>query len=129
MGQVYVISDIHPEENVYTGMLTNIEHIKIGYTANDVDQRIAQLQTGNPRELQIVYEYFFDTPEMAKQAERMCHVKLREHKISGEWFRYNEDVFNTLKALEHLSEFLSHTCPDDESIREWEKEEFKKVIK
>jgi hypothetical protein len=113
MSFVYVITDVSPEEGPGQ-KLTNVSVVKIGFTSNDIDNRIAQLQTGNPRKLHLVYLYEFASIEMAKQAERMCHWKLKKHQSTGEWFHYSDEVFSTLKALENLSLFESYTCPDEE---------------
>lgn len=116
MGYVYVVTDGDILENEQ-GLLTKTETVKIGYTANDVYNRISQLQVGNPRKISLVYLYRFETPEMAKQAEKMCHRSLSGSEASGEWFYYGETVAAVLKALETFAVFESSTAPDEESYK------------
>jgi hypothetical protein len=117
MGFVYVITDCIPEEDYYE-RLSNVDYVKIGFTSNDVSSRIAQLQTGNPREINLVYLFEFENTEMAKQVERIIHWKLRGLEKLGEWFHYSEVVYTVLKAVEKISIFSSHTCPSDEAIKQ-----------
>lgn len=117
MSYVYVITDEGIDESP-NGYLTKTNFVKIGFTGNDVDQRIAQLQTGNPRELHLLYVYEFENSEMAKIVERLMHWNLKPHRVSGEWFEYNREVYAKLKTLQELSNFESHTCPDEEFLEE-----------
>jgi len=116
MGYVYVITDIAPEEGP-NELLTNVSVVKIGFTSNDVDYRIAQLQTGNAKKLHLVYLYEFETQEMAKQAEKMCHSRLSGLEAIGEWFYYSARVDSVLKSLKGLcNQFESCVCPDEEAF-------------
>jgi hypothetical protein len=109
---VYVITDSDPLEGP-DGLLSGVDYVKIGFTSNDVKNRIGQLQVGNPRTIHLVYLYEFENPEMARQIERLCHWKLKGLEISGEWFHYSETVASVLRQLEFLSIFQSYTCPDE----------------
>lgn len=62
------------------------EYAKVGI-ARDTLERVAQLQTGNPRDLEVAYTINVDT-EYAGWIEREAHARLRrkhEH-VRGEWF-------------------------------------------
>jgi hypothetical protein len=113
---VYVITDEERLEENEAGYLTHVSVVKIGFTGGDVFQRISQLQTGNPRPLQLIYLFKFVSVDMAKQAEKMCHSKLRAHGLTGEWFHYCRPVFKVLNALAELSELEAYTYPSDEAI-------------
>jgi len=57
---------------------------KVGI-AYDPARRLRILQTGNSRELRLLFEQ--DAPEgLASDIERRAHWLLREHKTNGEWF-------------------------------------------
>lgn len=58
------------------------ELYKIG-VANDVESRLAQLQTGSPFELEIMECYGFDNAEIA---ERAIHQAFTKERVRGEWF-------------------------------------------
>jgi hypothetical protein len=72
---VYIISE--PE----TG------YLKIGVTANP-ESRLCQLQIGNPRKLELLYE--IDVID-AFAVETAVHEKLAENRAVGEWFKLNPD--------------------------------------
>lgn len=60
---------------------------KIGI-ANDVENRLAQLSTGNPYPLvvEIIYEF-----ENAEAVERVLHMRYKEKRERGEWFTLSYD--------------------------------------
>jgi hypothetical protein len=59
------------------------EYIKIGI-ANDVQSRMAQLQTGNPYRLELMSCYGFDDASLVERALHQAYAKMRG---VGEWFR------------------------------------------
>lgn len=70
-------------------------YFKVG-VANDVDLRLAQLQTGNPLVLSLVDAYGFDNAEIV---ERAIHQAWKKERIRGEWFR-----LSPVQAEEDFSE-------------------------
>lgn len=72
---------------------------KIGI-ANDVESRLAQLQTGSPYELEIMECYEFENAEIA---ERAIHQAYSKHRIRGEWFRLG---FGAVEKFQTLCELL-----------------------
>lgn len=58
--------------------------VKIG-KANDVDKRIASMQTGSPYEIEFIHSS--EVPlECAHDVEREAHSALSEYRFRGEWF-------------------------------------------
>ena len=61
------------------------KHVKIGYTRN-LDDRIANIQTGNPYELILICKFVFATEEAAREYELSLQHRLRKYHVRGEWF-------------------------------------------
>lgn len=59
--------------------------IKIGI-ANNVDQRLKDLQICNPNELVVLYKIKMNSRNHAFMVENRLHRKLNRFKIRGEWF-------------------------------------------
>lgn len=70
---------------------------KVGIS-NDVESRLAQLQTGNPLELSIEACYGFDNAEIV---EKSIHQAWKKEKVRGEWFNVSgcEDNFHDICKL------------------------------
>lgn len=80
----------HPYENLpstkcYVYVITDGTFLKIGM-ANDVQKRLAQLQTGNPMALHLVRCYEFSNRADASKYERKLHLKYNNYRKNGEWF-------------------------------------------
>jgi hypothetical protein len=56
---------------------------KIGYTQRDPEQRLMELQTGNPETLMIIKTY---KSSKAHEIEKILHRKYQIYKTQGEWF-------------------------------------------
>ncbi len=65
--------------------------VKIG-TSNLVSGRQAQLQTGNPRELQLLATMRFKSQAEALSMERIFHKSFAPVHERGEWFNYERIV-------------------------------------
>ena len=76
--------------------------IKIGISKNP-EQRLSQLQTSNPKELRILYAW---QVEDATMLERHLHFVFAEYRLSGEWFKPENEIMD---KLEFLNGVLSHT--------------------
>ena len=59
--------------------------IKIG-KANNIEQRLSDLQTGNPNILNVIYQIECRSEEHSFFIEKKYHKQLREFHINGEWF-------------------------------------------
>ena len=71
---------------------------KIGI-ANDIENRLVQLSTGNPFELEVLATYGF---ENATAVETVLHQKFNSQRARGEWFELNAhhvDGFHTICQL------------------------------
>ena len=86
------------------------EFMKIGFAA-DVESRIAQLQTGNPRRLQLVAAV-----SGTLRLEQEFHRIMRPYRTSGEWYKLEGAPRKLLTLLEagarpntaaHLESLLS----------------------
>jgi hypothetical protein len=60
------------------------DHIKIGW-ARDVRQRIRELQTGCPYQIELVYAYADDRAQLL---EALLHRFCEEHRGVGEWHKF-----------------------------------------
>lgn len=73
---------------------------KVGI-ANNPTLRLRRLQTGNGRELRVLFQQ--DAPDgLATDIERRAHWLLREHKTHGEWFSVS-----TKAAIEAVARAIS----------------------
>lgn len=71
------------------------EFVKIGYTtADDAEQRLKSLQTGNPKKLKLLKSVPGDS-----QTERKCHQSLARYRVSGEWFQLCNPVKKFIKSF------------------------------
>lgn len=67
--------------------------IKIGFTADDPQRRLSQLQTGNPSALKLLGAIKGTTAR-----ERQFHADLAEWRLQGEWFQSHPTVLSTVEA-------------------------------
>lgn len=84
MGWVYFIID--PDEDA----------VKIGY-ADDMDKRLVDLQTGNPREL--ILDYFV---RGTRRLEKRLQKRFKHLSIRREWFRHDGELAGFIDDLEGL---------------------------
>lgn len=77
---------------------------KVGIS-NDVESRLAQLQTGNPLELSIEACYGFDNAEIV---EKSIHQAWKKEKVRGEWFSISgcENNFHDICKLMNGEVFI-----------------------
>ncbi len=74
-------------------------YYKIGIT-NNVEQRVAQLQVGNP--LLLLLEYVRPIQNPAK-IEKTLHKALNKYHVRGEWFSFTEEeIISVVKLIEAL---------------------------
>jgi hypothetical protein len=82
MGYVYLILMMDESEKLY----------KIGFTKNDPNKRLKQLQTGAPHELRLINSY---KTEHYKKVERMLHGTFFKENVKNEWFHLEDDKLKT----------------------------------
>lgn len=68
-------------------------HVKIG-SANNVDKRLNELQTGNSRNLHVLAKF----PDLGHK-ERFSHEYLKSNRYHHEWFKFGRPVINLIKLL------------------------------
>jgi hypothetical protein len=78
MARVYVISD-------------GAGYIKVGVSDNPM-ARLLAMQTGNPRDLLLMYRTVSYTFLEALDLERIVHAALDEHAARAEWFQCDASV-------------------------------------
>jgi len=82
-GKVYLVGI--PDEDRY----------KIGWTKGSIDKRLAPLQTGNPKKIEVIE--LFETEHHVK-VEGWMHRIHASKRMEGEWFELtNEDITNFSK--------------------------------
>lgn len=71
--------------------ITDNRYIKIGYTKNNVNKRLKQLQTSNPNRL-----FLLGYIEGDKDTEKMLHKKFFSSlsRMNGEWFSPSQDILD-----------------------------------
>jgi len=74
--------------------ITDGQAVKIGKTKYHPCSRLAQLQTGNPRELKLITVAYTNPQIYGMEIESFFHSVFRDHRIRGEWYDY--DVMNEL---------------------------------
>lgn len=89
-------------------LLCDGEKFKIGMTKrSSIEERIAELQTGNPNEIFISMYHKTDYPD---KVEKMMHQRYFSSKVKNEWFDLSiEQVLNFNKECEkceHIIEVL-----------------------
>lgn len=80
-------------------------HIKIGWAANPFD-RLKQLQTGNSRQLRLLYCEDLGSKCGAVRAERMLHKEFAGHRVRGEWFRFIGSLYQLVLLCTHERQSL-----------------------
>jgi predicted GIY-YIG superfamily endonuclease len=64
---------------------------KIGI-ASKPNQRLRQIQTGNPEKLEIFFTHRVSSKELAKSIESAAHRDLAKFRLKGEWFDVSIDI-------------------------------------
>ena len=80
------------ESNVYFALDEESNALKIG-KADDVDDRLSTLQTGNPNPLIILYTIKCRSDWHALDLEKKLHERFDALHIRGEWFKYDLKLF------------------------------------
>ncbi|MEM7537344.1 MAG: GIY-YIG nuclease family protein [Chloroflexota bacterium] len=87
--------DNEGKEFVYFIHENDTNHYKIGKSSKP-EKRVGQLQTGNPRGLQI--PYILPTYDMSL-LESELHEHFKERHLKGEWFALRNDDINFIKSI------------------------------
>jgi hypothetical protein len=73
--------------------------IKIGWTGEELFERVRKLQTGNPAKLDVVGCFVSD-----QRVERHFHRGLRDSRIRGEWYERTAALPRLYRVLDGLPE-------------------------
>lgn len=69
--------------------------IKIG-KANNIEERLSDLQTGNPNKLEVLSYIPCKTEKQSEDLEKILHKKYSDLNILNEWFQYDKEAFKEL---------------------------------
>ena len=77
------------KEKIY--FVTEGKHIKIGYTTQDIEKRIKQLNTGSVQNISLLGWIYGD-----KAKEKELHIKFAQSRVryNGEWFEPTENLLD-----------------------------------
>lgn len=77
-------------------LITDGEAVKIGLTTGSVDRRNRQHQTGNPRPIETVYQFWAAD---VNAAEAALHRQYSDKRLGGEWFSLTDgDIESIIDA-------------------------------
>lgn len=82
--------------NGWIYLITDGEAVKIGLTTASVEKRNSQHQTGNPRKIETIYQFWADDVH-AVEAE--LHQQFADKRLSGEWFSLTDDEIDDIVEL------------------------------
>lgn len=108
----WLASDPIPTQFVYVIKAQGDSPIKVG-KAENVMTRLAQLQTGNPRKLDLLHVLVGYS-----ELEWQLHRRLRRCRVQGEWFD-GEPITRFLEFVEDLSSRMSASYADTGIIPHW----------
>ena len=75
--------------------------IKIGFTSDQPESRMADLQTGNPNKLKLIGYILGD-----RSVEYWLHTKFNRYRKTGEWFTLPGDI---VAMIEELPKYTQNT--------------------
>lgn len=83
----------------YVYFITDPFNIKIGYTKNNPNKRLKQLNTGSPNQL-----YLLGYIKGTKKDEDRLHKTFNEFKIrnNGEWFQSDETLISYINQVNEI---------------------------
>jgi len=79
------------------------DHVKIGFTKRNPEERLAELQTANPKSLRLIHVTHGNSEKVQGIYQKFKHLRLK-----GEWFKLNEEMQNFIYLLRSNSKDYSH---------------------
>jgi hypothetical protein len=70
-------------------------HVKIGYSTNVAD-RVSGFLTSSPHKLEVLRV----TAAESQEEEMRLHYQFRQHRVAGEWFKYEEELKKHISLLD-----------------------------
>ena len=86
-GRVYVVLD-------YDAGVDGAAFLKIGWAKDSPESRMKQLQTGNPRGLELLTSF-----PGSRRLEQRIHRALSLYRVQGEWFRHEPYVLGVVNGV------------------------------
>lgn len=83
------VDDVEPDRYVYVAKESISGRFKIGISKNP-EQRIKNLNTGNPEKLILIHSYL--ATEQKNQSEAIAHALYSSNRLYGEWFDKDIDL-------------------------------------
>jgi hypothetical protein len=77
-------------------------YVKIGYT-KDIKKRIDSLQTGNPRQLKVIWKIQCHNLYKARGIEAQLHNIFHNKRKNGEWFKISHDEISNLREQQRTA--------------------------
>ena len=96
-------------------LITDKEYTKIGATSYNVEKRLSELQTGNPKKLEVIGSY---RVKNKLTTEKFLHKKFKEKNILGEWFKLDQKEITDILIEKFNIE--NHNKPTE--LLDWEEE-------
>jgi len=93
-GGVKRVNDSDNSGMVY--IITDGEYHKIGMTIGDANKRIKEIQTMNPRKLDVLYQQH---TSWAWDYEHLLHELFEKKRVRGEWFMLEPADIQTIKDI------------------------------
>lgn len=97
-------------EKVYILQSGNSNAYKIGRTSRDSQERVKELQTGNPEKLKLVKQYYEPYSEIL---ENNVHKKLKENNINGEFYSDGKKIEKTIREEKEKIDSSIYRLPND----------------
>lgn len=88
--------DLKSDGKGWIYLITDKEYTKIGATSYNVKKRMCELQTGNPKKLEIIGKYRVDNKITT---EKFIHNKYKEKNILNEWFELDSEEIREILLL------------------------------
>jgi len=80
----------------YVYLLKAGQYYKIGITSATIEERIRQLQTGNPYKITYVAYGDVKSQKKAQEIENYLHLDYKRHRLQGEWFSIPHSEINNV---------------------------------
>ena len=80
-----------PKSFVY--FISDSQYVKVGKGISPT-KRLSELQTGNPKQLSILYLIPCKSEKMAYDVEQSLHLAYRDYRMVGEWFNIMDKLIH-----------------------------------
>lgn len=94
--------DFEKKSKWFVYFVTDGEYVKIG-KGSDTNDRISQLQTGNPRKITLMFKIYLNNKDDAYDLEGYLHNTYSQYQAVGEWF----DIYNKLNIEAWKRSFIT----------------------